>query len=350
MLSEIHSNANHDSLSLYYVKKALEINPDYPPALLSEVDFYRRSQHFDTYFSKMYAIYANPNIPKEMKTEYLTALLKVPNFTQIFQQQFDTLFSQIRTKPYAEIEPLYGNFLIQTGRSDSASVVFQQAAAYFNTEILWETFLGFLYYRQAWDKLETHATEALRIFPERINFITLKAIALWQKNKIRQAIELLEKAIPLVKNNKEQTLQFCSLLGDLYQLENNIKKTTFYYEQALAIDSTNISVLNNYAYFLSEHGKDLEKAYRMSEKTIAAEPNNATYLDTLGWILYKLNQYVAAKTIFRRAMIYGGTDSAVILDHYGDVLYAAGEKEAAVVYWELSYKKVPNPEVKKKIP
>ena len=108
-------------------------------------------------------------------------------------------------------------------------------------------------------------------------------------------------------------------------------------------------MLNNYAYYLSLSGKQLDKAYAMSQKTITAEPDNATYLDTFGWILYKMGKFIEAKAIFRHAMIYGGTDSAVILDHYADVLYALGEKDAAVVYWEMSYKKDPDPLVRQKI-
>ncbi len=47
----------------------------------------------------------------------------------------------------------------------------------------------------------------------------------------------------------------------------------------------NVMALNNYAYYLSEQGKDLHKAESMSYKTIKAEPNNGTYLDTYAWIL-----------------------------------------------------------------
>jgi Tfp pilus assembly protein PilF len=138
------------------------------------------------------------------------------------------------------------------------------------------------------------------------------------------------------------------MLGDLYQHEGNIKKAFSYYEKVLAIDSSNVLVLNNYAYFLSLAGQQLDKAYRMSKKAIAAEPNNATYLDTFGWVLYKMEKYFEAKAIFKHAMIYGGLEQAVILDHYGDVLNALGEKDAAVIYWEMSHRKEANPEVRKK--
>ena len=71
----------------------------------------------------------------------------------------------------------------------------------------------------------------------------------------------------------------------------------------------------------------------MSRKTVDAEPDNATYLDTFGWILYMMGKPEEALPHFKRAMIYGGKDSPVILDHYAEVLFALKEYDRAMVYW-----------------
>jgi tetratricopeptide (TPR) repeat protein len=350
MLGETYNNLNQDSLALLYFTKALDIAPDYPPALFGEADLHRRLKLFDVYFQKLYTLYANEDIPVEMKTDYLAALLKVSQFVAAFSPQLDTVFTALRATPNSTASLLYGSFLIQSGKSDSALTVFENTTQLFPADtIAWETLLGFLYYRQLWDSLDVQTTKALAIFPEQMSFMMMRAVALSQKNETGAAIHLLEKTLAAGKHDAGQTLQIYSFLGDLYHTENNSKKAFQYYEKALAIDSVNVPVLNNYAYYLSLGGKQLDRAYAMSQKTITAEPDNATYLDTFGWILYKLGKFIEAKAIFRHAMIYGGTDSAVILDHYADVLYALGEKEAAILYWEMSYKKEPDPLVKKKI-
>jgi tetratricopeptide (TPR) repeat protein len=350
MLGETYNNLNRDSLALLYFTKALDIAPDYPPALFGEADLHRRLKLFDVYFQKLYTLYANKDIPVEMKTEYLAALLKVSQFVAVFRPQLDTVFTVLRATPNSTAELLYGTFLIQSGKGDEALTVFENTTQLFPTDTTaWETFLGFLYYRQQWDSLNVQTTKAISIFPEQMNFIMMKAVALSQKKEPRAAINLLEKTLAAVKHDAGQALQIYSFLGDLYHTEDNSKKAFRCYEKALAIDSVNVLVLNNYAYYLSLGGKQLDKAYTMSQKTITAEPDNATYLDTFGWILYKMGKFIEAKAIFRHAMIYGGTDSAVILDHYADVLHALGEKETAVLYWEMSYKKEPDPLVKKKI-
>lgn len=77
----------------------------------------------------------------------------------------------------------------------------------------------------------------------------------------------------------------------------------------------------------------------MSRKTVEAEPDNATYLDTYGWILYLQGEYAEAKSQFKAAMLHGGKDSAVILDHYAEVLFALKEYDLAFVYWNLAMQK-----------
>ena len=77
----------------------------------------------------------------------------------------------------------------------------------------------------------------------------------------------------------------------------------------------------------------------MSKKTIEAEPDNSTYLDTYAWILYLMGRPEEAKPYFKHAMLYGGKDSVVILDHYAEVLYALEEYELAFVYWNMARQK-----------
>ena len=77
----------------------------------------------------------------------------------------------------------------------------------------------------------------------------------------------------------------------------------------------------------------------MSRKTIEAEPDNSTYLDTYGWILYLQGKAADAKPVFKHAMLYGGKDSPVIMDHYAEVLYELKEYDLASVYWNMAKQK-----------
>ena len=74
-------------------------------------------------------------------------------------------------------------------------------------------------------------------------------------------------------------------------------------------------------------------------RAVELEPDNATYLDTYGWLLYLLRRPKEAKPYFKHAMLYGGKDSAVVLEHYSKVLEALGEEDLATYYKNLSEQK-----------
>ena len=105
------------------------------------------------------------------------------------------------------------------------------------------------------------------------------------------------------------------------------------YDKALALWADNAMVLNNYAYFLSEQGSDLERALVMSSRAIVLEQNNSTYLDTHAWVLYGLGRYEEARNVQRKALMLDTTGSEALMMHYGDILYALGEKFMAETYW-----------------
>ncbi|MDR0694632.1 MAG: tetratricopeptide repeat protein [Prevotellaceae bacterium] len=350
LLGEQYAELERDTLALEMYRQALALNPDYTPALLGEADCFRRNQHFDIYFQKLYSLYANKAVETEYKVEYLSALLQIPKFAASFSPQLDTVFTVLRTPPDSLTEPLYATYLLQKQLVDSAITVLKNNLQN-NIEQLdaWQRYLSIEYYAERWDTVGKYAGTAHRRFPREVDFISMKAVAAWQTGDGAEAIRWFEKTLPLTADDPKKTVQTYAFLGDLYYAEKNPGKAYEYYEKALAIDSDYIVVLNNYAYFLSEENKHLDRAYDMSNKAIKAEPNNATYLDTFGWILFKMGKIVEAKAIFRHAMIYGGNDSAVILDHYGDVLHALGEYDVAIVYWDLSLKKEQNPQVEQKI-
>jgi predicted Zn-dependent protease len=96
-------------------------------------------------------------------------------------------------------------------------------------------------------------------------------------------------------------------------------------------------VLNNYSYYLSLRRENLDKAKELSARLIKLEPDNPTYLDTHGWVLYVRGEYAAALPLLEKAARLNPSN-ATILEHYGDVLYKVGRNEEALKYWQLAKK------------
>ena len=96
----------------------------------------------------------------------------------------------------------------------------------------------------------------------------------------------------------------------------------------------NVQVLNNYAYYLSLREENLERAEEMSKKTIEMFPEEANYLDTYAWILYKMKKYEQAKSWMQKAIDI--SESKTCYSHMAEILKELGQKEESEFYLEKS--------------
>ena len=104
------------------------------------------------------------------------------------------------------------------------------------------------------------------------------------------------------------------------------------YTKLIALNDRDAQAYNNFAYSLVERDEDLEYALTLAEKAIQISPDVSAYLDTIGWIYYKLSEFEKAKDFIAQALIYDDS-SAVILEHYGDVLISVEEIDEALIFY-----------------
>jgi Tfp pilus assembly protein PilF len=162
-------------------------------------------------------------------------------------------------------------------------------------------------------------------------------VANYQLKKYDRAIRHLEAGRKFVVGNDKLLAQFWSSLGDGYHQQGENRKAYDAYEKALELEPDNSIVLNNYAYYLSLDGIELEKAEEMSKKAVELDPGNSANQDTYGWVLYKMGNYEEAEKWIGKA-IADSEAGAVVLEHYGDVLFKLGKQREAVKYWEKALK------------
>ncbi|MFA8342241.1 MAG: tetratricopeptide repeat protein [Rhodothermaceae bacterium] len=164
-------------------------------------------------------------------------------------------------------------------------------------------------------------------------------------DKDDEAIKYLSKALEIDPEN----VQVLSNLGLIYENREVYEKSDSLYQKALAIDSTNVLVLNNYAYSLSERGIRLKEAEQMSRQALDAEPESASYLDTYGWIMFKMGNLEKALEYVLKAYEKDEEDPA-LLEHLGDIYLKMDDKTKALEYWEKALKfDEDNEEIKNKI-
>jgi Tfp pilus assembly protein PilF len=110
------------------------------------------------------------------------------------------------------------------------------------------------------------------------------------------------------------------------------------FDEARKVKDDDLTVLNNYAYYLAEQNTRLKEAQTMAEKVIEEEKNNTTYLDTYGWVLYKRGKLNAAAEIMESVINSKEKPDAVWYEHYGYILKKQKKCEEAIKNWNIALK------------
>ena len=140
--------------------------------------------------------------------------------------------------------------------------------------------------------------------------------------------------VNFIVSNPNLSSEMYSILGNSYNELKDFKNSDISYERALEYIPNNVQVLNNYAYYLSLREENLERAEEMSKKTIEMFPEEANYLDTYAWILYKMKKYEQAKSWMQKAIDI--SESETFYSHMSEILIELGEKEESEFYLEKS--------------
>ena len=342
-LAEHQLSVYNDSTALAYFDEALELAPDFSPALLGKAETLRMTRRYDEYFGVLGSYVENPSESSLAKADYLSAVLRQtdPKFIRAFAPKLDTVITKVvAAHPKDSVTlNLAGIYYYSTGRSAKAEEYFRLNAATYPASLSANSsYVEFLMYQQKWEELSQEGRKAFEKFPSETSFLEMASMGDYNLKNYDKVLEICDKVLEVAPSDSSAVLRSWSTKGDVYHILGQTKKAYKAYEKALKVNPDYVYVLNNYAYYLSLEGKKLSKAHQMSRKTIEAEPDNATYLDTFGWILHLLGKPEEAKTHFKRAMLYGGNESPVILDHYAEVLFALGEYDRAMVYWNKALK------------
>jgi predicted Zn-dependent protease len=148
-----------------------------------------------------------------------------------------------------------------------------------------------------------------------------------------EAVEAARKALALASaEDPAQGTNALIMLSSAQERAGDTKGAEATLRQVLAKDSNNPTALNNLGYFLTEHGEKLDEALGMVERAVRAEPNNPSFLDSLGWAYYKLGKLKEAERYLSDAARRNST-SATIQEHLGDLFQKLGQKEKAQASW-----------------
>jgi tetratricopeptide (TPR) repeat protein len=193
----------------------------------------------------------------------------------------------------------------------------------------WWFFASSLFEQGKYDSVLGVIEQPQKVFPNDFRFYLLQGLALTRIEKQENAVKPLEKAHNLNPKDLNALGTLALTLDGLRRYQDSDRL----YEEGLKLDPKSALLLNNYSYSLAERGLQLQRALEMAKQAVTTEPDNAAYLDTFGWIFFKLEKYEDAH-IYIEKSVSTGKASAVVYDHFGDVYQKLGQKEKALELWK----------------
>ena len=195
---------------------------------------------------------------------------------------------------------------------------------------------------QDWKEIAALSEPGMLYNPDFLPFYFFTGLSRYYLKDDKGALDALRKGTAFINDQSNTAIvaEIYSIMGEIYSA-NDLKKEAYAaYDSCLQYDPGNIGTLNNYAYFLSVDGVDLDRAEKMSAKAIAAEPKNATYLDTYAWILYRLGRYADAKIYIDQTLkfVSDSTSSNTLYEHAADIYAALGDYGSAASFCEKAVK------------
>ena len=335
LLSELYNANNFNDKALKVLLRGEKVSPNNGMLHLALADVYRANKNKEESFKHLELAFNVPDLDIDEKVRIVLGYL--PKFTDPNAKASALALSEILVKVHpdeAKAFALYGDMLMQNEKLKEARIAYKKSvtlnsSVYAVQEQLVRLELG----ENALDDAIKDGENTLSLFPNQAWMNYLVGVAWMQKKMPAKAISYLKNATSLDEQDKELSGQSYAALGDCYHSLNDNAKSDAAYEKSLNYNADNAYTLNNYAYYLSVRGEQLDKAACMSKHSNQLEVNNASFEDTYAWILFKQKNYKEARLWIEKAIAHKAS-SSVQAEHYGDILFLLGDTESALLNWK----------------
>ena len=186
------------------------------------------------------------------------------------------------------------------------------------------------------DKAVADIRSLLKGGPEDREVYLRLGIIYTRSKRWNEALEALAKAEQL--STKPEDKAYVSFLrGDLYQRQKMFDQAEAEFKKVLAVtaptDPQAAATLNYLGYMNADRGVKLDESLNFVKQALTFEPNNGAYLDSLGWVYFKLGKYDLAEQNLTKAETRMGTDPTV-QEHLGDLYQKTGRLKLAAAHWD----------------
>lgn len=281
-------------------------------------------------------VYEDPEVDIDRKVQLLLSLYELESAQKIpFQEKIKELLEILEQvhPDEAKTYSIFGDFYLQREDYSNARDKFIKALEYDNTRFpIWNQILLLSFELNDFKGMYEYGEQALDFFPAQPVVYLYKGIGALKTGKYDEAIETLNYGKDLVFENDVLKAEFFQNMGDAHYSKKEFNKAFINYDRSLELNRDNPFLLNNYSYYLSLQKIHLDKAEKMALEANQLIPEQPSFMDTYGWVLFQKGDYKNALIWIERAF-KSDPNSPTINEHYGDVLYKLGKKDEAVKQW-----------------
>ena len=337
ILSEIYLLNDKKNKAIEVFERIAKLDPENGRIHLTLADHYRKEGHNEQSYKELTLAFKSKKIDVDTKVRILISYMQLMELSEQMKTQAfelcEVLISMHKGNPKAHA--IYADFLYADKQIEAAKKQYLKVLEFDKTKAqVWSQLLFILADQNDFEGLLEKSSEALLYFSTDPLFYYFNAIANQRFKNYDETINALDIGLVFVVDNDMLKTEFYAALADAHHAIGNHNQSDSLYDIVLVGNPDNIIVLNNYSYYLSLRKKNLEKAKQMSFRCNELERDNGTYQDTYAWILYQLGEYALAKEWMLHALKNGGDSSAVVVEHFGDILYQLGDIEAAITQWK----------------
>lgn len=353
ILAQFYVGNDMPEMAIACYTKMIDIDPTDPRAHLDLANIYRQQDEWAKSYENLKIAIASPTLPVDNKIQVLYSFFQLSDRdTTMANMGYELLEISIAATPNEpKLYAMLADYLGREGKLAESRNNLRKATRLGANQIqIWTQILLLDAELNQNDSLAADGEVFIELYPNQPMGYLMGGTGYLFLHMYQNGIELLEAGLDFVLDNPELEEQFYISLADGYHRLNNHKKSDDYFNKALEINPRNPTVLNNYAFYLSVRGVQLDKALEMTETCNRMVPNNGVFLDTYAWVLYQTGNYTLALEKIESALKFGGAESGEVLDHYGDILFKLGRIDAAVEQWTRAAGKKDAPQgVAKKI-
>ena len=335
---------NDEAYRLY--REVLTEDPSNAQARYALATYYEQVGDKEHYDQQIDSLLFNNKVEPQIKLGVMRSLIVDNEQAAGDSTRIITLFDRIMADDPddASLPMLYAQYLISKQMTEQSLPVLRKVIDIDPTNTASRLMLlSEAAKREDYEEITSLCEAGVESNPDMLQFYFYLAIAYNHYEREADSKAICQKALLHVndKSPKELVSDFYAIIGDCSHSQGADEEAYAAYEKALEYHPDNISVLNNYAYYLSLERRDLDKAEEMSYRTVKAEPQNATYLDTYAWILFEKGNYAEARIYIDQVIKVGKEEelSADVLEHCGDIHALTDDLQGAIDYWKRALEK-----------